>query len=357
MYYHPPFVHKLKEAEVKAVQAHEVMHCVFKHFLRVGHRDRVWWNIAGDFVINLDLKKAGFQLPGIPFNMASKPGTEGHLYDEAYEGMSTEEVYEKITENLKKIKVFCAGYSNQNDIGGCGSVVQPQGGGKDGKDGKGEAGKAEQENLARDWDTNIRMAIGEAMKKNAGTLPGHLKRLVEEMNKPYVNWRDQFRDFCTSRFPKDFSWSRPNRRAASSGLLLPGLISESMQKLVCIFDTSGSVGVAEQKQYGGEAMSVLDDGICDQLVVIYTDTAIQRVEEFQRGEEFVLREFSGGGTDFKEVMDYVAKEHYDAEAIVFLTDMCTCSFGEDPGIPVLWGATGGWQGEAPFGKVINVNLD
>lgn len=366
MGYHPPFVHSLDPDEVKGVQAHEVMHCVFKHFVRVGHRDPVWWNIAGDFVINLDLIKAGFKLPGEPVTMKSKPGTKGHLYDPDYEGMSTEEVYEKITQDLPKLKKWVAGFGDKSDIGGCGSVIAPQGSGKDDKDknnpqdGSGSSASREaQEALAKDWDTNIRMAVSQAKARNAGNLPGCLARLVEEMNKPYVNWREQLKDFFSNCFNKDYSWSRPNRRTLSTGLILPGLISDGMHELICVFDCSGSIGIEQQKQYGGEAASALDDGLCDVMTVIYTDTDVQRVEQFIRGEKFEVSGFTGGGTHFDAVMDYIADNHPDAGAIIFLTDMMTGSFGKDPGIPVLWGATINESAlkdiEVPFGRVIHVS--
>src|SRR5262245_58435237 len=79
MFYHPPFVEGLSEQELVGVVAHEVTHCAYLHMTRRGHRDPKLWNVAGDFVINSDLKKAGFTLPGQPIGMNSKPGQKGHL--------------------------------------------------------------------------------------------------------------------------------------------------------------------------------------------------------------------------------------------------------------------------------------
>src|ERR1700690_2768883 len=58
MFYNPDFIHQLTEREIEFVVAHEVMHCCFQHFSRRGSRDPRAWNIAGDFVINLDLQKS-----------------------------------------------------------------------------------------------------------------------------------------------------------------------------------------------------------------------------------------------------------------------------------------------------------
>src|SRR6266550_2950908 len=110
-------------------------------------------------------------------------------------------------------------------------------------------------------------------------LPGHLQRLVEEMNKPKINWRAELKDFIQNSMSKDYSWMRPNRRSVGCGVILPGFISDAMQHLVVVFDCSGSVDLEAQKQYGGEAASCLDDGICDKMTVIYTDTVVQRADE------------------------------------------------------------------------------
>ena len=31
---------------------HEIGHCIYEHFLRVGDRDKRYWNMAGDYKIN-----------------------------------------------------------------------------------------------------------------------------------------------------------------------------------------------------------------------------------------------------------------------------------------------------------------
>lgn len=360
LYYHPPFVLGLKDPEVIGVIAHEVMHCAYKHMIRRGHRDPIIYNMAGDFVINADLKKANFVLPGPEINMASKPGTTGHLFDAKFDGMGTEEVYERLIQNVKKVKIFIS--AGGNDPGGCGAVIDAKGSGRGDKEGNQPGhglSEADVATLEADWDANVRMAVAVAKRSNAGNVPGHLERLVGELNKPRIDWRKELMDFTSTCMTKDFSWSRPHRRTAAWGVLLPGFISDGMQKLICVMDVSGSVSLEMMQQWGGECMSMLDNGICDVMVLIYTDTVVQKVEEYLRGDVLKITTTGGGGTHFDAVMKYIREEHDDAQAIVFLTDMLTGSFGQDPDIPTLWGATLPHSHlktiTVPFGRVVEVD--
>src|SRR5215475_10505162 len=126
LYYHPPFVLARTDEELKAVMAHEVLHVAYKHMTRRGHRDPEVWNYAGDYVINADLKKVipAFKLP------------DPHLYDPKYDGMGSEEVYERLQQELaKKPKLIihiCGGKGKGSKDGkgpdptGCGSVREPK---------------------------------------------------------------------------------------------------------------------------------------------------------------------------------------------------------------------------------------
>lgn len=85
LYYDPDgAITTWSDEELKAVVAHEVMHCVLGHLWRRQHRDPLRWNVAADYALNLILVKDGFKFP------------EGGLLDKKYEGMSAEEIYQKL---------------------------------------------------------------------------------------------------------------------------------------------------------------------------------------------------------------------------------------------------------------------
>jgi predicted metal-dependent peptidase len=204
----------------------------------------------------------------------------------------------------------------------------------------------------------VKMAVGAARAK--GDLPGHLKSLAQHVAKPKISWRELTRQWIDQSLVKDYSWQRPNRRHLARGLILPGFISDALQHLVMLIDVSGSIGRRMQEAMLGEVSGALDEGTADKLTVIYTDTIVQHVDEYYMGDVVKLTEMhQGGGTDFRAAFKWLRDHVPDASAVVFLTDMETMSWGEDPGCPVLWGAYGSEQYvsnyKPPFGEVICVN--
>lgn len=115
MYYNPHFIDRLDLDECKFVVAHEVMHCVYEHIIRRGGRDARLYNIAGDYVINYELKEMGVgkfisqekmsdpELLKLWKEKAKKEydkwmkesaNQPGILYDPRFKGMVSEEVYD-----------------------------------------------------------------------------------------------------------------------------------------------------------------------------------------------------------------------------------------------------------------------
>lgn len=158
---------------------------------------------------------------------------------------------------------------------------------------------------------------------------------------------------------KEFSWSRPNRRALASGLLLPGMIPDALHHLVNLIDVSGSVSHELARSMVSESAGALDDGVCDRLTVAYFDTGIRTVDEFMRGDLVQAKTVDGGGTNYTQPLQWLS-ELGDVSAAVMLTDMCPSTWQlEDPGVPLLWGAFCPEQYlstiNVPFGRVIHVD--
>lgn len=331
-YYNPDFVKQLDPQEVEFLWAHECMHCCFQHFARRGGRSPIGWNIAGDFVINLDLKNSGFKLI---HNRPINGKTFKCCIDEQYAGMTTEQVYDK----LPKITIDLT-----NMI--IGEV----------KDSPGDKREAEHQ-----WEINVRGAIQVAIAQNAGNVPGSLKNLIKALNEPKISWRDKTAQFIDQSLSKDWSWGRINRRSTSIGVLLPGLVSDRLHKLVFISDVSGSVSHKMQAEMLSEVGGALDQGTCDELVVAYADTKVQHVDEFFPGDVVESGKYTGGGTAFSDSFRWLKENHPDAACVIYLTDLEVYDFGEDPGIPVMWAVYNSparyeeLSGKTPFGTSIFVS--
>lgn len=323
--YWPPFVKRLKERERVGVVAHEVMHCALSHMTRRGHRHPYIWNIAGDFVINLELKKAGFVLPGEPVTMASPKGVKGHLYDPQYEGMSTEEVYAKIEKQFTQIELELG---EGNDPGGCGGVMDAKG------------PQADKDKVAREWEGNTRLAVAVAKRNNPGSIPGYLQRLIDQLKQPKISYKEKTRNFIDGAMCTDYSYARPSRRHAHYDVIRPGFLPDSLHHLVMCLDVSGSIDDRTLRNYLSEVAGALDEGVADMLTVVYADTQVHRVDQYVTGETVDYHGMNwGGGTNFDATFKWIKDNAGDASCVIYLTDMMTESFGEEPNCPVLWVAT------------------
>ncbi len=87
-----PLRHQTDE-EWQFVLAHEMLHAALRHGERNGARDPFLFNVAADYVINGWLLEMG---------VGDMP--EGLLYDPLFSGMSAEEVYDRITTDLRRAR-------------------------------------------------------------------------------------------------------------------------------------------------------------------------------------------------------------------------------------------------------------
>lgn len=80
----------LKQEEWVFVLAHEFLHAALRHDARCDGREPELWNVACDFVINQWLHDMGVgQMP------------DGLLYDEQFNGLSAEQVYDELLKDLR----------------------------------------------------------------------------------------------------------------------------------------------------------------------------------------------------------------------------------------------------------------
>ena len=88
--YSPAFVEDNIMLHNVGVLAHEVMHVTNGHCLRRGDKNAKLFNVACDYAINPILVNGGFELP------------EGALLDDAYNGMSAEEIYNSLLDDYEQ---------------------------------------------------------------------------------------------------------------------------------------------------------------------------------------------------------------------------------------------------------------
>jgi predicted metal-dependent peptidase len=333
------FVARLSDEERVGVIAHEVAHLALSHHTRMGSRDHTLWNVAGDLVANAILTAGGFTLPGCRL----LPG-EGQYHD-IPAGLSTEDTYQRLMDK-KKDKDDGKGGGDpqgkpQSDPGGCGQVQEPG-------DGT-EAAKGESE---AEWQVAVAQARNAA--KASGQVRVGLDRFVEEVLRPVVDWRQVLREFVTRRAKSDYRMTPPNRRSVGDGLYLPTIRGEELGDVVLAVDTSGSIGAAMLKVFAGEIHGILDAYEAARLTILYHDSDVKHVQQWEASDGPIkLEPKGGGGTDHRPVFEWTAREGLDAACLLCLTDLASVFPDCGPDYPTLWASTARGA-SAPFGQLVEV---
>ena len=308
--YNPKFVDELTQPQVQGLIAHEVLHPAFLHHTRRGNRDVKKWNKACDHVINNILNDAKFQLPS------------GTYADTQYAGMSAEHVYSLLPDDENDDK-------NGNDPGGDGAVADSPNSQSSG------ASQSQQNHEESEWKVAVSQAAHVA--KQSGKLPSSIERMLEELMQAQLPWRAILRRFMTETCIDDFSWRRGNRRFLANNLYLPSRTSEdSMGEMVVVIDTSGSIGDKELNEFGSEIAAIIEDVRPTKTIVMYCDSKIAHIDEFEPHETVSFAAHGGGGTDFRPPFAWIEEHGLSPRALVYLTDGYGPFPEEEPTFPTLW---------------------
>ena len=297
---------------------HETWHVAFNHMFRGKDLDKKRYNYAGDFVINLMGRDAGYEIP------------REWLCDEQYRDMSTQQVYDLLDDNTDSM---------------------PNGLGEDlmESDAKDE-GQVQQEVA----DILIRAATRAKLSndsKEAGNLPGEIEIMLQDLINPKLDWRTILDNYMTSFVKEDYTFRRPNKRFMPD-YYLASQSSESLGEIGVAIDTSGSVSDDEFKVFLSEVNSIkerLDPAL---MTIIDFDTSIKHIHKLTSDQDVTSLPFSGrGGTDLRPVF-----KHYDKEppvVLIVFSDLCCSRIEEDPGYPVIWICCNNPRAGVDFGTLIH----
>jgi len=187
------------------------------------------------------------------------------------------------------------------------------------------------------WERITRQAA--SMAKAVGQLPGHISRDIERANNPGQDWREVLRAWFDQGSLQVETWNRPNRRFIGQGLYVPGKQRDGINRVAWLIDTSGSMDTVALQMGRNETQVALDDGVIDEVVVIYGDTQVNRVDTYKTGDEIEFDPRGGGGTCLRPLFEHVETLD-DVSLIVCFTDMENSDWGPEPSSPVLFAATG-----------------
>ena len=313
-YYNSRFIDLLKPKEVEFLFGHEVLHCVYDHFGRRGDRDPMLFNVANDYAVNGDLKKhrVGEFITSVPC-----------LYDSKYEGMSSEEIYDDLYENAEKINLSDLIDKLLDDhLDGEGNSDSDDDG--DEKDGRGKKPKlsAEERQKIRDEIKEAIMAAA-AASDGAGNLPAGVRRLIQDMTAPKMNWREFLRMQLESTIKSDFTWMRASRRGWHMDAVMPGMKNDEMIDIAISIDASGSMGADILRDVLSETQGIMDSFPAYKLHVVSFDTKIYNPATYDSENLDNLVDYEihgGGGTDFDCVFEYFKENDIQPKRHIMITD-------------------------------------
>ena len=315
-YYNSRFIDMLKPKEVEFLFGHEVLHCVYDHFGRRGDRDPQLFNIANDYCVNADLKKhrVGEFITTVPC-----------LFDAKYDGMSSEEVYDILYENAEKIDI--------------GSLIDKMldehldGEGDDGDGEKDENGQPKngkgRPKLSAEERQQIKDEIKEAVlaaaaaSDGAGNLPAGVRRIIEDMTAPKMNWRELLRMQLESTIKSDYTWMRSSRKGWHLDAVMPGMKFDPMIDIAVSIDASGSMGDKMLKDFLAEVAGIMEQFPAYRIHVLSFDTQVYNPQQFDSENLDDITGYEimgGGGTDFDCVFNYFKENEIEPKRHIMFTD-------------------------------------
>ena len=338
LFYNDEFVSKLSDGELIFLIAHEVMHCVYEHMLRRGEREPQVWNMAADYVINNGLirDRIGDVIKVVPI-----------LADRQYDGMTTDEVYDKLMENAVTIKMTL---DTHLDLEGEGAGDSEDGEG-DGKSGIGKKLTEEERKALRDELKDA--VIQAAQAAGAGNLPTGVDRIVKNITDPKMPWQELCRIQLTSMIKNDYSFTRPSRKSWHTGAVLPGMLPAEEVDVCIAIDTSGSISNDMVKDFLGEIQGIMGTFDSWNIKIWCFDTQVYAERDFSSDAGDDIADYEpqgGGGTMFEANWEYMKERDIQPKQFIMFTDGYPCGTWGDPDYcDTLFVVHGGPNIEAPFG--------
>jgi predicted metal-dependent peptidase len=261
MTFNPDFLETLEYTEVLGLVMHELQHVVNGHCDFAVYEglcpDKL--NEAQDHYINLWLLDHGYKLP-VP-----------HLADPKYKGMSSMEIYHKLPKDGSKMPQAL------RDV----LLDVPD-------------GMSSSEHAERVLNNVIKSVIIAEQSNDAGSVPGHLTRDLEDILNPKLPWQTILQQFLTEWVAEDYSMRRPNRRFMP-GWYLPTIQGEGLGHVFEYCDVSGSMSQADVSEIWNEFTYIFETMNPKSIHVMTGDTKIHLDKTYEQGDYIPEFEYTGGG--------------------------------------------------------------
>ena len=354
-YYNSRFIMMLSgEKECEFLFGHEVLHCVYEHIGRRVDNDHQAQlsNIAADYCVNGDLvqHKVGEMITTVPC-----------LHDTKYYGWNYERVYDDLYENAEKVDIKdLAEQLLDEHLENEESTTSEDSGDGAGKDKKEEEGQGNSrpklsKKELQDIKDELKEAVVSAAKQTgAGNLPNNVKRIIQEITEPKMNWKELLRQQLESTQKSDYTFARPSRRGWHMDAILPGNDVEEMIDISVALDMSGSISDEQARDFLSEVKGITEEFNNYKIHIFCFDTDTYNPQDFTSENLDDIVEYEpqgGGGTDFECMFKYLKDNEISPKRLVVFTDGYPFgTWGDANYCETVWIVHGNNNPNPPFGQ-------
>lgn len=350
-YYNKDFIDYLSEGEREFLLGHEVLHCVYDHMNKdmIGNRDRRLCNVSQDYVINADLVDA---------KIGEKITKVEICFDWKYRGKHWLEVYEELFKEAEEQGrvIYMDSLDMHLDGDGAGESDSEGEGGNDGSEGPIRYSDEEKEQIRQEMQSATMQA---AKAAGAGNMPAGVKRLLDDLLNPQLDWRELLAMQIQSVIKSDYTYMRPSRKGLDAGFYLPGMDYQDTIDIAIGLDMSGSIFDDMARDFMSEVKGIMDQYTDFKVHLFCFDTEVHNPQVFTENNmgEFMEYELKGGGgTDFDCCFDYMKDNGIQPKKFVMFTDGYPWnSWGDENYCDTLFivhGSYGDSHPVAPFGITV-----
>ena len=365
-YYNRNFIAALNDNEIIFLVGHEVLHCVYDHMdaNRRGDRHPVLWNIANDYVINADLVDGSIgeqiKIVEICFDWKYRGKISEEIYDDLFRQYEEEGRIVYVPQDTFDVHL------DREDGDDEGASISSADNDGDGKDNEGKFGPAkytaeEKEQIKQEFQNAVMQS---AKAAGAGNLPGGVKRMLDKLLNPQLNWRQLLAMQIQSVIRSDYTFNTPSRKGMDSGYWLPGMDREQSIDIAVAVDTLGSISNEMLRDFLSEVNGIMAQYTDFNLKLWFFDTQTYTVHEFTDSNIHEINEVEiegGGGTDFECNWNMMKEEGILPKKFVMFTDGYPWdSWGDESYCDTLFIVHGGRGRDvptAPFGLTVPYERD
>ena len=348
LYINPETYLTLTKGEQVSVLVHEVLHCAALHLQRVGSRDAMRWNVAGDVYIANVIEADGLASIQLSEQFLQSQG----IVRANFANMTTEQIYEKLPALQQQPQSGNGkGKGNGQSQSGCGHQHWNGEGGCY----REPATSQERSQQEQQWRQNV-IEAGQV----AGNAAGAWNELVKAaMPKP--PFHVPLLEFLHRGMGGDTDWSLLNRRFLYRGIYLPQEFSQVMGEIAIAVDTSGSMDTNTQLKLAfGYIRAFREEHACKLHLVQCDHDAIAEgqykvYEEHERLPE-TFNVIGRGGTSFDPPFNLMREKYVEPRVMIYITDGYGVCSVPKPAYDVLWCVLRGTKDfKPPLGQVIFVD--